>query len=46
MIWLLRLWFGRLKKLPPVQADPPPPWDVPLDETMAPIHYQGDITSV
>jgi hypothetical protein len=25
----------------PVQPDPPP-WDVPLDETTAHIHFQGD----
>jgi hypothetical protein len=45
MIWLLRLWFRRLKPLPPVQADPPG-WDVPLDQTMAPLHRRGDVTSV
>lgn len=26
----------------PIQADPPP-WDVPLDETMADIHFLGDV---
>jgi hypothetical protein len=29
----------------PVQPEPPPP-DKPLDETAAPIHYEGDTTSV
>jgi hypothetical protein len=29
----------------PVKPDPPA-WDVPLDQTKAPIHYEGDITSV
>jgi hypothetical protein len=29
----------------PVKADPPP-WDVPLDQTEAPIHYEGDRSSV
>ncbi len=26
----------------PVQPDPPP-WDVPLDQTAAHIHFQGDL---
>lgn len=29
----------------PVQPDPPPA-EVPLDETAAPIHYEGDTSSV
>jgi len=29
----------------PVKADPPS-WDVPLDQTTAPIHYLGDTDSV
>lgn len=29
----------------PVQPAPPPP-DTPLDETAAPIHYEGDTKSV
>jgi hypothetical protein len=29
----------------PVEPDPPP-WDVPLDQTKAPIHFEGDIGSV
>jgi hypothetical protein len=29
----------------PVKPDPPP-WDVPLDQTTAPIHYEGDTSSV
>jgi hypothetical protein len=32
-------WVG------PVKPNPPP-WDVPLDQTKAPLHRQGDITSV
>jgi hypothetical protein len=24
----------------------PPPWDVPLDQTTAPIHFQGDTSSM
>lgn len=33
---------------PPVEpvAPEPPPEGVPLDETTAPIHYEGDTTSV
>ncbi len=32
---------------PEPKATPnPPPWDVPLDQTKAPIHCQGDVTSV
>jgi hypothetical protein len=29
----------------PLKPDPPP-WDVPLDQTTAPIHIEGDIGSV
>lgn len=29
----------------PVEPDPPPP-GVPLDQTAAPIHYEGDTKSV
>ena len=29
----------------PVRPDPPP-WDVPLDQTTASIHYEGDTSSV
>jgi hypothetical protein len=29
----------------PVKPNPPP-WDVPLDQTKAKTHYEGDITSV
>jgi hypothetical protein len=32
-------WVG------PVKPNPPP-WDVPLDQTKAPLHTVGDITSV
>jgi len=32
---------------PPPKATPnPPPWDVPLDQTTAKLHYEGDTTSV
>jgi hypothetical protein len=42
-ILLLRPWHD----YPEPKATPnPPPWDVPLDQTSAPIHYQGDVTSV
>jgi hypothetical protein len=30
----------------PESSPNPPPWDVPLDETEAPMHYEGDVTSV
>jgi hypothetical protein len=30
---------------PPLEPDPPP-WDVPLDQTTAPIHFEGDTSSV
>jgi len=29
----------------PVRPNPPP-WDIPLDQTKAPMHKEGDITSV
>ena len=29
----------------PVKPNPPG-WDVPLDQTKAPIHHEGDVTSV
>jgi hypothetical protein len=47
--WLKRVLSGLPWRddspLPTAKADPPP-WDVPLDQTTAPIHYEGDITSV
>jgi hypothetical protein len=44
VIWLLKFLFGRLEPLPPLEPDPPP-WDVPLDQTTAPIHFEGDTSS-
>ncbi len=39
----LRPW----REVPMPRATPnPPPWDVPLDQTTAPIHFMGDTTSV
>lgn len=45
--WLLGLRpFGLfLEQAPPVAPAPPPP-GVPLDQTTAPIHYEGDTSSV
>jgi hypothetical protein len=40
---LLRPWHDYPE--PKAIADPPP-WDVPLDQTTAPIHVEGDVTSV
>lgn len=37
--------FTTAKPLPPVQPAPPPP-GVPLDQTKAPIHFEGDTSSV
>jgi hypothetical protein len=31
--------------IPHVEPDPPP-WDVPLDQTTAPIHFEGDTNSI
>ena len=42
-ILFLRPW--REWPEPKAVADPPP-WDVPLDQTTAPMHTQGDIHSV
>lgn len=41
---MLGLW----KKKPPAEpvAPDPPPEGVPLDQTTAPIHFEGDTTSV
>jgi hypothetical protein len=44
----LKLFKKKKKKkkfVGPVKGNPPP-WDVPLDQTTAPIHFEGDITSV
>lgn len=41
----LRALFTKRQPLPPVQPAPPPP-DVPLDQTIAPIHFEGDTSSV
>jgi hypothetical protein len=46
--WILDI---ALLRPPPLGPGPkatanPPPWDVPLDQTEAPMHYEGDITSV
>ncbi|HEU4906462.1 MAG TPA: hypothetical protein VFT19_10170 [Solirubrobacterales bacterium] len=39
-------WYLQAPQQPePVQPAPPPP-DTPLDETVAPIHYEGDTKSV
>jgi hypothetical protein len=40
--------FGLWKKKPPPEpvAPDPPPADVPLDQTTAPIHFEGDTKSV
>jgi hypothetical protein len=45
---ILRLFRKRKKKkkfVGPVKPDPPP-WDVPLDQTKAPVHFEGDTSSV
>jgi predicted membrane-bound dolichyl-phosphate-mannose-protein mannosyltransferase len=42
-ILLLRDWHDYPE---PKAIANPPPWDVPLDQTTAPIHYEGDVTSV
>jgi hypothetical protein len=42
-ILLIRPW----RDYPEPKATPnPPSWDVPLDQTTAPIHHQGDVTSI
>ncbi len=49
MIHFLQKLFGLRPwgKFPePKAVANPPPWDVPLDQTEAPIHYEGDVTSV
>lgn len=47
MILDLYLKIRKKKKrfVGPVKPNPPP-WNVPLDQTKAPIHFEGDITSV
>jgi hypothetical protein len=40
-----RLFKKEKKFVGPVKPNPPP-WDVPLDQTKAPMHDEGDITSV
>jgi len=45
---ILELYLKITKKkkfVGPVKPNPPS-WDVPLDQTKAPIHFLGDITSV
>jgi hypothetical protein len=46
--WILDIILLRPYPIDPeIKARPnPPPWDVPLDQTEAPMHYQGDTTSV
>ena len=41
----LKALFAGPPPLPPVQPAPPPP-GVPLDQTAAPIHFEGDTSSV
>jgi hypothetical protein len=47
----MRFVLNFLKRLfsnpepPPAQPDPPPP-AVPLDQTTAPLHFEGDTSSV
>lgn len=47
MLGMLKKYFG--EKTPPliphVEPDPPP-WDVPLDQTATPIHFEGDTNSI
>ena len=40
-----KLFKKKKKFVGPVKPNPPP-WDVPLDQTEAPMHREGDITSI
>ena len=45
ILWLLKKMSRKEWFVGPVKPDPPS-WDVPLDQTTAPIHFEGDVTSV
>jgi hypothetical protein len=47
MLGLLKKLFGfeAPPPIPHVEPDPPP-WDVPLDQTAMPIHFEGDTSSI
>lgn len=45
ILWLLKKLSRQKWFVGPVKPDPPP-WDVPLDQTEAPLHVWGDVTSV
>jgi hypothetical protein len=49
----IRAWFVEIVLHRPYRYHPeakaiadPPPWDIPLDQTTAPLHREGDTTSV
>ena len=45
IVWLLKKLFRKKSFVGPVEPDPPP-WDVPLDQTTAELHFEGDIGTI
>jgi hypothetical protein len=45
ILWLLKKLSRKKWFEGPITGDPPG-WDVPLDQTKALLHYEGDVTSV